>query len=75
MLIDGLAGILWPVEGIPMYVRWLSYVLPLTLPAEAFRSVMSKGWGFTHPSVLLGILASSCWTVVFLAITVFTFRY
>ncbi|KAL1467462.1 hypothetical protein MTO96_042164 [Rhipicephalus appendiculatus] len=67
-------GILWPLEGIPMAVRVFSYVLPLTLPADAFRSVMSKGWDLSHTHVLLGVFVSVTWASVFLAGTILAFR-
>ncbi|KAH7973880.1 hypothetical protein HPB49_005977 [Dermacentor silvarum] len=69
-----LSGILWPLEGIPMAVRIVSYVLPLTLPADAFRSVMSKGWGLFHTHVLFGVFVSITWACVFLAGTILSFR-
>ncbi|XP_077547875.1 ABC transporter G family member 23-like [Haemaphysalis longicornis] len=69
-----ISGILWPLEGIPEAVRVVSYVLPLTLPSEALRSVMSKGWGFGHVNVLLGMAVSAIWASVLLAATVLSFR-
>ncbi|KAH8032548.1 hypothetical protein HPB51_026001 [Rhipicephalus microplus] len=69
-----ISGILWPLEGIPMAVRVVSYVLPLTLPADAFRSVMSKGWGLFHTHVMLGVFVSVTWACVFLAGTILSFR-
>lgn len=40
-----LAGILWPLEAIPSFVRPISYVIPLKYAAGALRSVMIRGWG------------------------------
>jgi len=40
-----LAGILWPLEAIPSFVRPISYVIPLKYAASALRSVMIRGWG------------------------------
>lgn len=40
-----LAGILWPLEAIPSFVRPISYVIPLKYTAGALRSVMIRGWG------------------------------
>ena len=40
-----LAGILWPLEAIPSFVRPISYVIPLKYVASALRSVMIRGWG------------------------------
>ncbi|XP_070397544.1 ABC transporter G family member 20-like [Dermacentor albipictus] len=68
------AGILWPLEGIPKVVRYFSYLMPLTLPADSLRSVMSKGWGLTHPNVLMGLLVNTGWTIFFIVSCMLLFR-
>ncbi|XP_077547876.1 ABC transporter G family member 20-like [Haemaphysalis longicornis] len=80
-IIDGLnypvliiSGVLWPLEGIPQAVRYLSYALPITLPADALRSVMSRGWGITHPNVLRGVAVNTGWSAVFLVACIMLFR-
>tara|TARA_B100001996_G_scaffold373896_1_gene351874 strand:- start:961 stop:1995 length:1035 start_codon:yes stop_codon:yes gene_type:complete len=40
-----LSGILWPVEALPAGLSHISQVLPTTWAAEAFRSIMMRGWG------------------------------
>ena len=40
-----LAGIFWPVEAIPTWLRPLSYIVPPTYAVDASRAVMLKGWG------------------------------
>lgn len=68
------AGILWPLEGIPKVIRYFSYLMPLTLPADSLRSVMSKGWGLTHPNVLMGLLVNTSWTIFFIVGCMLLFR-
>lgn len=36
-------GIIWPVEGMPAWVRFITNFSPLTHSAEAIRSVASRG--------------------------------
>ncbi|KAH8032550.1 hypothetical protein HPB51_026003 [Rhipicephalus microplus] len=67
-------GILWPLEGIPKFIRYFSYTMPLTLPADALRSVMSKGWGLMHPNVLSGLLVNTGWTIFFIVSCMLLFR-
>ncbi|KAH6922204.1 hypothetical protein HPB50_010867 [Hyalomma asiaticum] len=81
MVVDGInypimmvSGILWPLEGIPKIIRYLSYTMPLTLPADALRSVMSKGWGLMHPNVLSGLLVNTGWTIFFIVSCMLLFR-
>ncbi len=40
-----LAGIFWPVQAIPTWLRPLSYLIPPTYAVNASRSVMLRGWG------------------------------
>ena len=46
-----LSGILWPVQALPGWVQPISWALPSTWTAEAFRSIMIRGWGLEHPEV------------------------
>ena len=45
------SGILWPLEAMPVVLRYVAYVLPQTLACEAMRSVLMRGWGLDHPVV------------------------
>jgi ABC-2 type transport system permease protein len=40
-----LAGILWPIESMPDFIRPVSSLIPLTYLADVLRSVMIRGWG------------------------------
>jgi len=40
-----LAGIFWPLEAIPSFIRPISYAIPLTYAVDALRSVTIRGWG------------------------------
>ncbi|DAC52345.1 MAG TPA: ABC transporter permease [Candidatus Thalassarchaeaceae archaeon] len=43
-----LSGILWPVQALPSWIQPLSWALPTTWTAEAFRSIMIRGWGLDN---------------------------
>ncbi len=49
-----LSGIIWPLEAVPMGLRYISYMLPTTWAAGAMRSIMSRGWGITEFDVWIG---------------------
>jgi ABC-type multidrug transport system permease subunit len=38
-----LSGVIWPIEGMPVVLRYISYCLPTTYAAEAMRSIMERG--------------------------------
>ena len=42
-----LAGIFWPVEAVPAWLRPLSYLIPPTYAVSALRSVFLRGWGIS----------------------------
>ncbi|XP_064482498.1 ABC transporter G family member 20-like [Ornithodoros turicata] len=69
-----LSGILWPVEGIPIQMRWFCYILPQTIPSDSFRSVIYRGWSITHMSVWLGFVVTFVWIIVYLLATVIFFK-
>ncbi len=53
-----LAGIFWPLESVPEFLRPLSYLIPPTYAVDAARSVMIRGWGADQVWVQLVILAA-----------------
>jgi ABC-2 type transport system permease protein len=41
-----LSGVIWPVAALPVVLKQLAYVLPLTYAVDALRGVMIRGVGF-----------------------------
>ena len=67
-----LAGIFWPVEAIPSFIRPLSYAIPPTYAVEALRSVLLRGWGLGE--IWLDIVVLLAFATVFLAVSVRSLR-
>ncbi len=63
-----LSGVFWPVEAIPSFLRWASYIIPPTYGVEAIRSVMLRGWGLSDIWVEIVILMA--FAIAFLALSV-----
>jgi ABC-2 type transport system permease protein len=61
-----LAGIFWPLEAIPSWLRPLSYLVPPTYAVQACRSVMLKGWGIDR--IWIDIVALLAFAVAFLVL-------
>jgi ABC-2 type transport system permease protein len=59
-----LAGVFWPLEAIPGWLRPLSYLVPPTYAADACRSVMLRGWGIGK--IWIDILALLAFAAAFL---------
>ena len=36
-------GVLWPLEGLPRGIRWVSNLMPVTYAVIAVKAVVSKG--------------------------------
>jgi ABC-2 type transport system permease protein len=67
-----LSGFIFPVEAIPIAIRPLSYLLPLTYFLEIIRGIMIKGIGFTELAIPFAALV--VFTVVFMAACVVRFQ-
>lgn len=67
-----LGGVFWPVEGIPVWMRPLSYAIPPSYAVNALRAVMLRGWGIDKIWVELAAMAG--FTVVCLGLSVLLLR-
>jgi ABC-type multidrug transport system permease subunit len=56
-----ISGILWPMEGMNVYLRYICYLMPQTLAIESLKNIMARGWGIERPEVFGGILISFGW--------------
>lgn len=69
-----IGGIIWPVEGMPHWMRILAYALPQTYSIEALRSIFARGWGFEIMDVSLGLITGIAWTVGMLVLSIVMVR-
>jgi ABC-2 type transport system permease protein len=67
-----LAGIFWPIEAIPSWLRPASYVVPPTYAVNACRSVILKGWGLNK--IWLDITALIIFAAIFLVMAVLSLK-
>jgi ABC-2 type transport system permease protein len=67
-----LAGIFWPVEAIPSWLRPLSYAIPPSYAVDATRSVMLRGWGIG--GIWVDIVALFGFAVAFLSLAVWSLQ-
>ncbi|XP_041985170.1 ABC transporter G family member 23 isoform X2 [Aricia agestis] len=70
-----LSGVIWPIEGMPWILRYVSLCLPLTLATSALRSVLTRGWPFSEPEVYLGFISTLIWIALFLVVTLTILRF
>lgn len=60
-----LAGIFWPVEAIPQWIRPLSYLMPAYYSVDALRSIFIRGWGFDriYPNIIMMVVFSTIFII------------
>ncbi|KAG5674743.1 hypothetical protein PVAND_004694 [Polypedilum vanderplanki] len=63
-----LCGIFWPLEGMSIYLQYIAFLLPFTLPSIAVRNILAKGWSIAHASVIAGYGITVIWIVVLLTL-------
>ncbi|KAK7080025.1 hypothetical protein SK128_016282 [Halocaridina rubra] len=69
-----LSGIVWPVEGMPDALRYISLVLPQTYACDAIRAILYRGWNITYWTVYMGYIVTAAWLLLHLVITLIAIR-
>ncbi|KAG5345492.1 ABCGN protein, partial [Acromyrmex charruanus] len=70
-----LSGVIWPVEGMPTILRYISQGLPLTMATTALRSMLTRGWSITESNVYNGYISTIIWIIVFLTISLLVLKF
>jgi ABC-2 type transport system permease protein len=66
------SGAIYPVEGFPVWLRWISYVDPFTYAVHALKALLLKNTGFS--GIYSDILILSGFSVVLVALSVAFFK-
>lgn len=70
-----LSGVIWPIEGMPTALRYISTFLPLTLATTSLRSIMTRGWNMSEPDVYFGFISTMVWIAIFLTISLLVLKF
>ncbi|KAG8037085.1 hypothetical protein G9C98_004407 [Cotesia typhae] len=70
-----LSGVIWPVEGMPTVLRYISHGLPLTMATTSLRSMLTRGWAITEPDVYNGFISTVIWIAIFLTISMLVLKF
>ncbi|CAH0556078.1 unnamed protein product [Brassicogethes aeneus] len=70
-----LCGIVWPIESMNQYLKYISVVLPLTQATESMRCIISRGWSIDNPVVYQGFFSITIWILVFLSTSVLVLKF
>jgi ABC-2 type transport system permease protein len=66
------SGAIYPIEGFPPWLRWISYIDPFTYAVHALKALLLKDAGF--PSIYRDILILAGFSVVLVSLSVAFFR-
>ena len=69
-----LSGTVWPVEAMANWVQSIAYYLPQTLPINAMRLMVSRGWSIFRAEVVCGFAVTAFWSVLFLLASALAFK-
>ncbi len=69
-----LGGLFWSVESLPWFLRWLSYIMPVTYANFAVKEVMIKGATVLDWSVGSNLLILLAFTVALIILSAMTLR-
>ncbi|XP_053409038.1 ABC transporter G family member 20-like [Mercenaria mercenaria] len=58
-----ISGILWPIEAMPVWLRYIGYASPMTFACEAMRCILARGLDIAYFAVWRGYLVSAGWCV------------
>lgn len=62
-----LSGIIWPIEGMPTWLYYVSQSMPTTWAARTLRSILIRGWGLDDVHILTGAAVIAAWVIALLA--------
>jgi ABC-2 type transport system permease protein len=68
-----LSGVFWPREAMPLWLRPLSFFIPVTYAVDALRSVLIRGWGIMD--IWVQILALIGFAAIFLTGAVYMLKF
>lgn len=69
-----LGGLFWSVGSLPWFLRWMSYLMPMTYANYAVRDVMIKGASILDWSVGNNLLILVCFAAVLILLSSLTLR-
>ncbi|KAL6445738.1 hypothetical protein ACFW04_000898 [Cataglyphis niger] len=70
-----LCGIIWPIEGIHPVLKYISFLLPLTKSTESMRSMLTRGWPISEPTIYYGFIATFIWISIFMSLSILLLKF
>ncbi|KAF5273870.1 hypothetical protein FQA39_LY00985 [Lamprigera yunnana] len=65
-----ISGIIWPLESMNYYLRYVAFCFPFTLPIQSLRNILQKGWSINQCTVLIGYIILLGWTLIYILFSI-----
>lgn len=62
------------MEGMPQFLRYVSYFMPTTVPSFALRGLLDKGYSISEPEVYTGFIVTIGWISTFVTLCILGLR-
>ncbi|XP_069695763.1 ABC transporter G family member 20-like [Periplaneta americana] len=59
-----LCGMLWPLEGMPKFLRVVAVCLPGTVPILSLHNILERGKSIVESQVYIGFIVTAIWIVL-----------
>lgn len=69
-----LSGLIWPIEAMPMGLRWFALSMPVSMPGISLRKVMQKGISIDKPEIFTGFFVIIGWILGLLMFSLFLLK-
>ena len=70
-----MSGSNWPIEAMADGLRYISYIMPATVPTQSMRYIVIRGWDISYWQVYIGFIVTGAWIFIFITISTFTIKY
>lgn len=70
-----LTGSVWPLEGMPIYLKYISYALPPTIPIESLDNIVFRGWDISNFNVYKGYLTAGGYFCLFTVLSAIGLKF
>ncbi len=67
-----LSGVFWPIEAMPLWLRPVSYFIPVTYAVNGLRAVLLRGWGVLD--IWFELMMLIIFAIVFLLLAILSLR-
>lgn len=68
------SGVIWPIEGLSPFLRYIGSALPFTLPTIAFRNVSVKDITLCDPSMYSAVVVQAVYITLEFCLIIFLIK-